>query len=175
MKRLDLTKILKDVPRGTTLYSPAFGEVEFSGVNKEEGKYPIEVFVHFGEEEECFTKDGRFWDYPDAECMLFPSKENRDWDTFEIEEEHYEVIEFEQPTTWWFKQPQSIREADILMDKLSGLVPTSGLGHFYKPCQDIKEGQIVYNIGNSIKVINDVDHTFSTVIKMIGCELRIKK
>lgn len=174
MKRLDLTKILKDAPRGTTLYSPAFGEVEFSGIDEEDKHYPIEVLTRLGDEE-VFTKDGKFIDYPDTECVLFPSKENRDWDTFEVKEEHLEVIEFEQPTTWWFKQPQSIREADILMDKLSDLVPTSGFGYIYKPCQDIKEGQIVYNIGNSIKVINDVDHTFSTVIKMIGCELRIKK
>lgn len=174
MKRLDLTKILKDAPRGMKLYSPAFGVVEFSCINEDEGHYPIEVFAYPGDEE-SFTKDGKFINTPDAECMLFPSKENRDWDSFKIEEENFEVIEFKQPTTWWFKQPQGIREADVLMDKLCDLVPTSGLGHFYKPCGVIKEGQIVYNIGNSIKVINDVDNTFSAVIKMVGCELRIKK
>ena len=173
MENLDLTKILKNVPRGTKLYSPAFGEVQFSCVNEDEKHYPIEVFATY--DEETFTKDGRLLISPDTECMLFPSKENRDWNTFEIEEKAIEVIEFEQQTTWWFKQPQGIREADALMDKLCDLVPTSGLGHFYKPCGVIKEGQIVYNIGNSIKVINDVDNTFSTVIKMVGCELRIKK
>ena len=46
MKKLDLTKILKDVPRGTTLYSPAFGEVEFSCIDENDKHYPIEVYEY---------------------------------------------------------------------------------------------------------------------------------
>jgi hypothetical protein len=39
-----------------------------------------------------FTKEGRFLiEYEDAECMLFPSRENRDWSTFAVTKEKEEA------------------------------------------------------------------------------------
>ena len=37
---IDLTKILKDCPKGWKLYTPIFGEVEFSSIEKD-CTYPI--------------------------------------------------------------------------------------------------------------------------------------
>ena len=74
-ENIDLTKILKDVPEGTKLYSPLFGEVEFIGVSAAECDYPI--ITNEGE----FVSDGRY--YRDrGECVLFPSKDQRDWSKF---------------------------------------------------------------------------------------------
>ena len=80
-EKLDLTKILKDCPKGTKLYSPIFGKVEFSHIITK-NDYPIWVRTeHSGLED--FSSDGRFYNnYSDSECMLFPSKEQRDWDKF---------------------------------------------------------------------------------------------
>lgn len=85
-ERLDLTKILKDCPKGTKLYSPLCGDVEFDCINKLSlilvKFYPDNRSLYF---REFFCKDGRYSsDYEDAECMLFPSKENRDWSTFKV-------------------------------------------------------------------------------------------
>ena len=79
-ENIDLTKILKDCPKGTKLYSPNFGEVEFQqiGINNE---YPIIVELKTGAFE-GFTPDGKLFSNHNGECVLFPSKDQRDWSKF---------------------------------------------------------------------------------------------
>lgn len=79
---MDLTEILKDVPKGTELYSTIHGIVEFKYIGSiGSGDYPI-VYTTIEGEEEAITKEGKlYFDY-EGECILFPSKENRDWNTF---------------------------------------------------------------------------------------------
>ena len=79
-ENLNLVEILKDCPKGTKLYSTVFGEVKFMGI-KENAHYPIIVKVN-DENFESFTADGRMIVYFDGECILFPSKELRDWSKF---------------------------------------------------------------------------------------------
>lgn len=81
---LDLTKILKDCPEGTKLYSPIFGDVEFLGASQyEDTKCPIRVRLSDNALNSfTFTKDGRVFAEHDGECMLFPSKNQRDWSKF---------------------------------------------------------------------------------------------
>ena len=77
-ENLNLVEILKDCPEGTKLYSPVFGEVEFESINDIIG--PIIVTTNTGNAE-CFTADGKMHTYND-DCLLFPSKEQRDWSKF---------------------------------------------------------------------------------------------
>ena len=80
MKNLNLVEILKDCPEGTKLYSPIYGDVELVKVYND-GIYPIEVRLS-DDMHDSYTKDGRInMDY-DGECMLFPSKNQRDWSKF---------------------------------------------------------------------------------------------
>ena len=82
-EKIDLTRILEGCPKGTEFYSPLFGTVYFRYIDTY-SKYPIEVACteQMGDHAR-FTSDGRFFaHYDDAECMLFPSKDNRDWSTF---------------------------------------------------------------------------------------------
>ena len=80
-ENINLTKILKDCPKGTKLYSTIFGEVEFIEcddlyqiVVAKEGRYYY------------FTSQGAFIferiKYHMGECVLFPSKDQRDWSKF---------------------------------------------------------------------------------------------
>ena len=78
-ENLNLVEILKDCPEGTKLYSPVFGEVEFESINDIIG--PIVVTTNTGNAE-CFTADGKMHTYYNGECLLFPSKEQRDWSKF---------------------------------------------------------------------------------------------
>ena len=80
-KNLDLTKILKDCPKGFKLYSPICGSCEFDGFNS---LYKNLVRVtHKDGSFYAFTKEGYMYDgYDDAECILFPSKDQRDWSKF---------------------------------------------------------------------------------------------
>ena len=79
-ENLDLTEILKDCPEGTKLYSPIFGDVELVKVHNGRD-YPIEVKLSKTATGE-FTKDGRVFAEYDGECMLFPSRDERDWSKF---------------------------------------------------------------------------------------------
>ena len=79
-KNIDLTKILKDCPKGFKLYSPLFGEVVFKDISGD--AYPIDLSCTGRETLVSFTKEGFYYDKPNTECLLFPSKDQRDWSKF---------------------------------------------------------------------------------------------
>ena len=77
---LDLTKILKGC-EGQTFYFTIFGEVTLDRIlnNRE---CPIEVSSVNTGSFTSITKEGFYLNSEFGECILFPSKENRDWSTF---------------------------------------------------------------------------------------------
>ena len=86
-ENLDLTKILEGCPEGTKLYSTVNGEVIFQNVASFSCDYPITAKAYNKNKNSmknaCFTKDGAYMLDYDGECVLFPSKEQRDWSKFE--------------------------------------------------------------------------------------------
>ena len=80
-KNIDLRKILEHCPRGTRLYSTTFGYVNFKMLIPS-SEYPIIVYCKDEINEKSFTVDGKFMKNYDAECTLFPSKDQRDWSKF---------------------------------------------------------------------------------------------
>lgn len=79
-ENIDLTKILKDCPKGWKLYSPIGGEVEFSAI-EESNIYSINVRCQ--KRKFTFSREGYYYlEVEDAECILFPSKDQRDWSKF---------------------------------------------------------------------------------------------
>ena len=85
-ENLDLTKILNGCPKGTKLYSTLQGEVSFVRIDIFD-TYPIVLTVHnkCTDTTKCdfYAKDGRYNNLYDGECVLFPSKDQRDWSKFE--------------------------------------------------------------------------------------------
>lgn len=80
----DLREILKDVPKGTKLYSTTHGDIYLEEIKANDSTYPIicyhnDFLGHF-----CFTKEGKHSQHGNGECILFPSKENRDWNKFKL-------------------------------------------------------------------------------------------
>ena len=88
-ENLNLVEILKDCPEGTKLYSTVFGEVEFGGISQIRTKYPIDVKLN-NNLTENLTIDGRIYTYYDGECVLFPSKEQRDWSKFKFKKSKFD-------------------------------------------------------------------------------------
>ena len=87
-ENIDLTKILKNCPKGTKLYSSAFGEVEFQYIIQG-ALYPIVIKLKNGVVEKLTpdgyqgcTPDGVLFSNYDGECILSPSKGQRDWSKF---------------------------------------------------------------------------------------------
>ena len=79
-ENLNLVEILKDCPKGTKLYSPLFGEVEFVKIGNASDIYPI--VINATGDYYVFTQQGKFNYKKQGECVLFPSKEQRDWSKF---------------------------------------------------------------------------------------------
>lgn len=87
-ENIDLTKILKDCPEGYEFYSSYFGKVTFIRISY--GR--IIVGCPRINRQVDFNVDGRYemWAYSDNngnylfsdECLLFPSKDQRDWNKF---------------------------------------------------------------------------------------------
>lgn len=83
MKKLNLIEILKDCPKGTKLYSPVCGEVTFGEIDYDtDTAYPIVVYDANGFSQQ-FTEEGVYFTIG-TECLLFPSRECRDWSTFTV-------------------------------------------------------------------------------------------
>ena len=78
-EKIDLTKILKDCPNGFELYSTLCGTVLFREIDSFD--YPVKCECHDGQLMR-FTKEGYFFYCHGEECLLFPSKDQRDWSIF---------------------------------------------------------------------------------------------
>lgn len=73
---MNIAEILKNKPQGTKLYTPIWGYVTFDHIGDDET-----IYVLFNTYDECvFYNDGKY--STEGECMLFPSKEMRDWSKF---------------------------------------------------------------------------------------------
>lgn len=79
-ENLNLVEILKDCKKGTKLYSTTYGDVELYEVDINL-IYPIRVWCSW-HKVVGFTFDGKILDHCDGECVLFPSREQRDWSKF---------------------------------------------------------------------------------------------
>lgn len=89
-ENLNLVEILKDCPIGTKLYSPVYGDVElFSVLQSDCGDYPIEIKL-INNSIDVLTIDGRLFSDYDGECVLFPSREQRDWSKFKIKKDKFD-------------------------------------------------------------------------------------
>jgi hypothetical protein len=86
--KLNLVEILKDCPRGTKLYSTIHGDVEFEKI-VDDDDYPIKYKLRDTCRDDIYTAsvsiDGRYYISSEGECILFPSKNQRDWSKFSIE------------------------------------------------------------------------------------------
>ena len=87
-ENLDLVKILKDCPKGTKLYSTIHGEIKFDYISEASIDYPINIIYS-----NCyvsFARDGRYDINCKGECVLFPSKDQRDWSKFKVTVEKFD-------------------------------------------------------------------------------------
>ena len=87
-KNIDLTKILKNCPKGFKLYSLLHGEVSFTEIDETSDEYsisyeyPIIGYTGMFTSKFYLTRNGTYSNNYDGECILFPSREQRDWSKF---------------------------------------------------------------------------------------------
>lgn len=91
-ENLNLCEILKDCPTGTKLWSPVWGNMTLIQIN-DVSIYPI-VLSADGFNNVSLHSDGRMYGVKESECILFPSKEQRDWSKFKTPVKSFSLEEF---------------------------------------------------------------------------------
>ena len=125
---MNISEILKYFPKGTKLYSPIWGEVEFIEVASSNN---IVIKSPDGNEV-LFYCNGAY--HRNGECVLFPSKDQRDWKELKIgdimmeknskyrpfknKEECWQEMQKHQPFAW-VKEKHSDRYS--LITEVNGL------------------------------------------------------
>lgn len=81
-EKINIAEILKDKPQGTKLYSSACGKCELKEADDKSFKVSFysSKFGFMNGGEGYLDKNGKLYD--DGECVVFPSKEMRDWEKF---------------------------------------------------------------------------------------------
>lgn len=81
-EKINIVEILKDKPQGTKLYSSACGKCRLGEVDDKSFKISFynSKFGFMNGGEGYLDKNGKLYD--DGECVVFPSKEMRDWSKF---------------------------------------------------------------------------------------------
>jgi hypothetical protein len=79
-EELNLVELLKDCPKGTKLYSPICGELKLAATISSVYDYQIKTTANSNYY--YFTKEGYYETSGTPECLLFPSKDQRDWNVW---------------------------------------------------------------------------------------------
>ena len=140
---MNLVEILKDCPKGTKLYTPVWGEVTFIEVLEKDYVYPICIYTNIRTKVQL-TKNGCLIISTDSECILFPSKDQRDWSKFSA--------------PWYKKEkfdPKTLKPFDKVLVKRAGKEDSwtcnifssysEGTGYDFECLDDVYENCIPYN------------------------------
>lgn len=77
-KNINVAEILNGKPVNTKLWSPLFGDVYTSSICSED----TIIIVNHHAKSSSFYNNGKYFNHAEAEPLLFPSKEMRDWSKF---------------------------------------------------------------------------------------------
>lgn len=77
-EKINIAEILNGKPVNTKLWSPLFGDVYTSSICRED----TIIVVNHHAESSSFYNNGKYFNHAEAELLLFPSKEMRDWEKF---------------------------------------------------------------------------------------------
>ena len=129
-ENLNLVEILKDASPGTKLWSSICGECELTRVvTTNTTAYPIECSTKNYQgrlESVVFTVNGEYTSqFEEGECVLFPSKDNRDWSTFKISKPHKHFEPYQKVLV-----KEYCNDKFIWIPELYGYYNTSSKTHF---------------------------------------------
>ena len=126
-ENIDLTKILKDCPKGWKLYSSVYGELIYNHMYVSSSASKI-YFTHPNRRSILdgtaitieYSWDGRL-SHGEGECTLFPSKDQRDWSKF---------------TAPWYKKerfdPKTLQPFDKVLVKIGSFWQIELFSHIWK-------------------------------------------
>lgn len=105
---INLVEKLKDVPKGTEFFTTVWGKVMFLGfISLETKTVKIQIGLKTQENKYVYIySNGCLKNLPGAECIIFPSEDNRDWDTYIYDPIHIGtpvMVRNEDGEDWWLR------------------------------------------------------------------------
>ena len=149
-ENIDLTKILKDCPKGWKFYSSVFGNVEFEKISSNTVIFKLQSLEYVTLR---VFPNGKYELICSAECIVFPSKDQRDWSKF---------------TAPWYKKekfdPKTLQAFDKVLVKISNDdVWTADFFSHYDPLEKYTKYVCVTNLAVfCIPYNNDTKHLVGT-------------
>ena len=141
---MNIAEILKDAPEGTKLYSPLFGEVKLEKVSD------TIIEVRAGKSVNIFCKDGRYYQsYPNGECLLFPSKDKRNWDNVYFLKDKAPVMVSDDGYDWRLRNFRDNHVANLLDE--SGNTVTYCHWNYVVPISKFNFEDLQSNILNALQ------------------------
>lgn len=123
MEKLNIAELLKDCPKGMKLYTTIWGEVEFIKVD-DLGLITIlpTSNLHNTNDTRLLYSNGRFT--LEGECVIFPSKDQRDWSKFHRPFVDGDILTNEKGSIFIYKGPMCYNK--MLSDFYCGYRKTDG-------------------------------------------------
>ena len=110
-ENLDLCLILKNCSKDTKLYCTFLGDVLFSKI--EDNK----IFIHTSYAIYSFYSDGKFT--YEGECVLFPSREQRDWRKFKAPVKKFNPKDFKPFDKVLLREGYGFKWCPTFLEKIS--------------------------------------------------------
>lgn len=118
MENINIANKLRYCKQGTKLYHLMFGEVEFDNLDEDDYINIITKDKENNFSDYTVNQFGQYCSsYPDGECLLFPSKDNRDWNSFQVLEEGHRVMCSNDAVRWELREYININTANVINNK----------------------------------------------------------
>lgn len=122
----NIAEILKYCPQGMKLYSPICGDCTFYRLDNKNKSYPIVVEACIDNESTPIhlTKEGLYLNgCLNSECLLFPSKNQRNWSKFKIPVKRGDIVMFRDKSAVFIVKELSNGSVETIVEysKLFGL------------------------------------------------------
>lgn len=172
MENLNLCDLLRNCEPGMKLYSPAYGEMTFVKVGSMPARNGEYVICNLSDSEDYpllyiyFKDNGILMIGNCSECMIFPSKDNRDWKAFK------KPYKFKQSKReiYWFSPTGRKEEDNALLAELCRLTNTN-----WRPEEfEYNVDNIIYNMGWLV-VEQPAQNDQSGAVMMFGTRIEISK
>ena len=142
-ENVDLTKILKDCPKGTKFYSSIYGDLLYSRMYLGPSGPKITFIKPDSISSVDYCQDGKRYS-SQGECTLFPSKNQRDWSKFTAP--WYKKDRFDPKTLKAFDKVLTRNEYDEWTCALFSHIDNKPDAHFkYITCDSVYKYCIPYN------------------------------
>lgn len=105
MEKINIADKLRHCKQGTKLYHLMFGEVEFDSLDEDDYINIITKDKENNFSDYIVNQFGQYCSsYPNGECLLFPSKDNRDWNNFQVLEKGHRVMVSDDCIDWKLRE-----------------------------------------------------------------------